>query len=283
LDQKVIEMHVAETALEYYEKTGRFEIRLKDLLNECSGNNFQLPKTSFNRTIKSLELQMAFKKITNKKHKETIIQLYPDNIRCVLTQMKVGKTYREILVQEEIWSKIIEEEMSTSKMDKAILESVSNLPDIERRFSYLQIRKAIIQLMNEIFSRHFQFYINDASSDTYRILNENVVRHLWIASKEIASQQQNQPFTMVAQYTGIPQGPHGYKIWTMQMYHILIPHFVVFVRVCLRKELNDDLEEQLNSGYYGCLEYEPLKTYWRIFEEVYLSPIINLYSIPTNS
>lgn len=283
MDQKDIVKLVALTALNYYEESGRLEIRRRDLLELCLETDSQLPTSSFNRTMNSLELQLAFKKIVNKKHKETMIELYPDNIRRILKEMHVGKTYREVQVQEKIWTKIMNEEMTFSKTDKAIVESVSNLATINRRFCYQLIRKGILQLVGEIFSRHFQFYISDSSSNTYRILNESAVRHLWLASKEIARQQQNMSFTIVAQYTGMPQDREGYKIWTMQIYSTLIPYFVIFIRDCLKKELGDELEDQLNSRDYSCLNREPFKTYWKIFSEVYLAPIIRLYANPMNS
>jgi len=212
-----------------------------------------------------------------------MIELYPDNIRRELKEKEIGETHREVQIQEKIWRKVITEEMSASTIDKDIIGSVSNLANTNKRFCYQLLRKAIFELATEILSRHFQFYINDTSSDTYRILNERAVRYLWLASKEIALQKQNTSFTIVAQYTGMPKAPHEYKIWTLQIHRTLIPYFVIFVRDCLKKGLDDEQEDLLTGGDYGSLGAEPLKTYWRIFNEVYLSPIINLYSIPTNS
>lgn len=76
----------------------------------------------------------------------------------------------------------------------------------------------------------------------------------------------------------MPKGPKGYKIWTLQFYDTLVPFFVIFIRDCLKKELKEEQEDQLSSGNYTLLiNKEPFKTYWKIFTEVYLGPIINLY------
>jgi hypothetical protein len=284
MDQKYdIRRLVAQIALKYHEETGLLEIRRRDLRRLCSENNFHLPTSSFNRAINYLQLRMAFRRIVSKDVKKTMIELYPDNIRRELKEKEIGETHREVQIQEEIWRKVMGEELSASTIDNHIIGSLSNLTDTNKRFCYQLVRKAIFELATEIFSRHFQFYLNDASSDTYRILNERAVKYLWLASKEIALQKQNTSFTIVAQYTGMPKVGHEYKIWTFQIYRTLIPYFVIFVRDCLKKGLNDEQEDLLTAGDYDSLGVEPLKTYWRIFNEVYLSPIMNLYSIPTNS
>lgn len=193
MDQKSTRRIVAQCALEYHERTGLLEIRRSDLLRLCWKNNFHLPTTSFNRAINHLQLGLAFRKILSKENKKTIIELYPDNIRRVLKEKAIGETHQEVQTQEEIWKRVVGEEISTTKIDKAITGSLSTLVNTNKRYCYLLLRKAIIELVTEILSRHFQFYINDASSGTYRILNERAVKYLWLAAKEIASQQKISP------------------------------------------------------------------------------------------
>ena len=273
---------ILELLLEYYEKTHAIEIKRSELLDISDTRALKYNKerssighSTFKRVLTEMEQEMVLRvKKIGKRQK--VIAFNIDRVKKMINDIKYKQGFYRPGVKikaEQLDSTALKElfqQIATSIQGNYHNPWISRL-DEKAQYAHLTAERCASKIAAILMTSRFSFTLAEGSS-LQSIDNAYLAQALALASK-IASKDLGTPFSLLIEYSGLPQSNDWGKLWNKDVWQAITPHFEIFAQKAFKFELNPGDLTNLELGLFDDLSPKARKLF-NVFLEDYLLPSI---------